>query len=393
MLADTEDCTEKALKLNNTWTTKVVYTVPWLVALAKVILRNITKRFGNVVAINKLNLDVADKEFLVLLGPSGCGKTTALRCIAGLESPEEGDIYIGDRRVNDLNPKERDVAMVFQSYALYPHMTVFSNLAFPLENMKLPKEEIANSVRKVAELLQIDTLLERKPKQLSGGQQQRVALGRAIVREPKVFLMDEPLSNLDAKLRIYMRAELKKLQEELGVTTIYVTHDQVEAMTMGNRIAILKDGYLQQFDPPGKVYSQPSNQFVAGFVGSPPTNFFDCVVTENSVLDAKEFKYPLPKGIAEAAEARTSDEVILGIRPQDIQVYTDAKAKGGLIKANLYTTEPLGDVLILDLKIGKYLAKAVVSPDFNVKDVDELWITFSEDKTYLFDKKTGKTLT
>jgi len=361
--------------------------------LAKVLFKNVTKRFGTVVAINKLNLEAKDKEFLVLLGPSGCGKTTALRCIAGLETPEEGDIYIGDRLVNDLDPKDRDVAMVFQSYALYPHMTVFNNLAFPLENMKVPKDEINRKVRQVAKLLEIEMLLDRKPTQLSGGQQQRVALGRAIVREPKVFLMDEPLSNLDAKLRVYMRAELKKLQEELGVTTIYVTHDQVEAMTMGDKIAILKDGILQQFDPPSRVYSHPSNVFVAGFVGSPPTNFFDCVLTEDSVLDAKEFKYPLPKDVAEAAKAATSERIILGIRPQGIQVYKSAKVKDGCCWANLYTTEPLGDVMILDLKVGEYLVKAVVSPDFKVEKVDKLWVKFPVDKIYLFDKKTGKALT
>jgi len=364
-----------------------------LIALARVLLKNVTKRFGNVVAINKLSLEAKDKEFLVLLGPSGCGKTTALRCIAGLEAPEEGEIHIGDRLVNDLDPKERDVAMVFQSYALYPHMTVFNNLAFPLENMKVPKDEINRKVRQVAKLLEIEPLLDRKPKQLSGGQQQRVALGRAIVREPKVFLMDEPLSNLDAKLRVYMRAELKKLQKELGVTTIYVTHDQVEAMTMGDKIAILKDGILQQFDPPNRIYSYPSNVFVAGFVGSPPTNFFDCVLTEDSVLDVKEFKYPLPKDVAEVAKAATSEEVILGIRPQDIQVYKDTRVKDGCCWASLYTTEPLGDVLILDLKVGEYLLKAVVSPDFKVEKIDKLWLKFPVDKIHLFDKKTGKALT
>jgi multiple sugar transport system ATP-binding protein len=364
-----------------------------LVVLARVLLKNVTKRFGNVVAVNKLNLEAKDKEFLVLLGPSGCGKTTALRCIAGLETPEEGEIYIGDRLVNDLDPKERDVAMVFQSYALYPHMTVFNNLAFPLENMKVPKDEINRKVRQVAKLLEIEALLDRKPKQLSGGQQQRVALGRAIVREPKVFLMDEPLSNLDAKLRVYMRAELKKLQKELGITTVYVTHDQVEAMTMGDKIAILKDGILQQFDPPSKVYSHTSNVFVAGFVGSPPTNFFDCILTEDSILDAKEFKYPLPKDFAEAAKAATSEEVTLGIRPQDIRVYKDAKAKDGLIEASLYTIEPLGDMLILDFKVVDYLVKAVVNPDFEVENVDKLWVKFPVDRIYLFDKKTGKALT
>lgn len=360
--------------------------------MAKVLLKNVTKRFGEVVAINRLSLEAKDKEFLVLLGPSGCGKTTALRCIAGLETPEEGEIYIGDRLVNDLSPKDRNIAMVFQSYALYPHMTVFKNLAFPLENAKVPKYEIERRVRQVAKLLKIEALLNRKPRQLSGGQQQRVALGRAIIREPHAFLMDEPLSNLDAKLRVYMRAELKKLQKELGVTTIYVTHDQVEAMTMGDKIAILNEGVLQQFDPPDKVYSRPANVFVAGFVGSPPTNFFDCILTEEGILDAKEFKYPLPKDLLEAARTATSAEVVLGIRPQDIHVHRDAKAKKDLIEADLYTTEPLGDVMILDLQIGDHIIKAVVSPDFETETAKKLWLKFPANKIYLFDKKTGRVL-
>ncbi|MCW3981506.1 MAG: ABC transporter ATP-binding protein [Candidatus Bathyarchaeota archaeon] len=361
--------------------------------MAKVTLKNVSKRFGNVVALDSLNLEAKEKEFLVLLGPSGCGKTTALRCIAGLETPEEGEIYIGDQLVNDLDPKERDVAMVFQSYALYPHMTVFKNLAFPLENMKVAKEEIRRQVQRAARLLKIQALLQRKPKQLSGGQQQRVALGRAIVREPQVFLMDEPLSNLDAKLRIHMRAELKKLQEELGVTTVYVTHDQVEAMTMGDKIAILKDGLLQQFDQPSNVYSLPTNVFVAGFVGSPPINLFDCVLQEDSVLDANAFKYPLSKTVAETTKAAaTSERLILGVRPQDVQVSRDFKAGKTCCKADLYTTEPLGDVMILNLKIGANLVKAVVSPDFKVPGTGKLWIAFSEDKIHLFDKKTGRIL-
>jgi multiple sugar transport system ATP-binding protein len=360
--------------------------------LARILLKNVTKRFGEVIAINKLSLEAKDKEFLVLLGPSGCGKTTALRCIAGLETPDEGEIYIGDRLVNNLSPKDRNIAMVFQSYALYPHMTVFKNLAFPLENAKVPKKEIERRVRQVAKLLKIEALLDRKPRQLSGGQQQRVALGRAIIREPHAFLMDEPLSNLDAKLRVYMRAELKKLQKELGVTTIYVTHDQVEAMTMGDKIAILNEGVLQQFDPPSKVYSHPANVFVAGFVGSPPTNFFDCILTEEGVLDAKEFRYYLSKDLLEAAKKATSNEIILGVRPQDIRVYRGLKDKKNMIEASLYTTEPLGDMMILDLQIGDYIVKVVVSPDFEVDTARKLWLSFPENKIYLFDKKTGKAL-
>ena len=358
--------------------------------MAKVVLKNLTKRFGEVVAVNKLSLKVKDKEFVVLLGPSGSGKTTALRCIAGLETPDEGEIYIGDRLVNDLEPKDRNIAMVFQSYALYPHMTVFENLAFPLECAGFPKEEIRERVRRVAELLKIGDLLERKPRQLSGGQQQRVALGRAIIREPKVFLMDEPLSNLDAKLRVYMRAELKKLQKELGVTTIYVTHDQIEAMTMADRVAILNEGILQQFGSPDHVYARPSNIFVAGFIGSPPTNFFDCTLTEEGVLDAGEFKYPLPKDLAETiAKTVTSNKVILGIRPQHIKVYRRKKADK-LIKAHLYTIEPLGEMVILDLKVGDNLVKAIVDLEFKV--AEKLWIEFPIEKIYLFDKKTGKSL-
>ena len=358
--------------------------------MAKVVLKNLTKRFGEVVAVNKLSLKVKDKEFVVLLGPSGSGKTTALRCIAGLETPDEGEIYIGDRLVNDLEPKDRNIAMVFQSYALYPHMTVFENLAFPLECAGFPKEEIREKVRRVAELLKISDLLNRKPRQLSGGQQQRVALGRAIIREPKVFLMDEPLSNLDAKLRVYMRAELKKLQKELGVTTIYVTHDQIEAMTMADRVAILNEGILQQFGSPDHVYARPSDTFVAGFIGSPPTNFFDCTLTEEGVLDAGEFKYPLPKDLAETiAKTVTSNKVILGIRPQHIKVYRRKKADK-LIKAHLYTIEPLGEMVILDLKVGDNLVKAIVDLEFKV--AERLWIEFPIEKIYLFDKKTGKSL-
>lgn len=359
--------------------------------MAKVVLKNLTKRFGEVVAVNKLSLKIKDKEFVVFLGPSGSGKTTALRCIAGLEVPDEGEIFIGDRLVNDLEPKDRDIAMVFQSYALYPHMTVFENLAFPLECAGVPKEEIKKRVQRVAELLKIDDLLNRKPRQLSGGQQQRVALGRAIIREPKVFLMDEPLSNLDAKLRVYMRAELKKLQKELRVTTIYVTHDQVEAMTMADRVAILNEGILQQLGSPDNVYAKPSNIFVAGFIGSPPTNFFDCTLTEEGILDAGEFKYPLPKDLVETiAKTVTSNKIILGIRPQHIEVYRRKKTEDNLIKAHLYTTEPLGETLILDLKVGDTLVKAMVDPEFRV--AEELWIEFPTEKIYLFDKKTGKSL-
>ena len=361
--------------------------------MAKVEVRQLTKKYGDVLAVDSLNLQIRDGEFLVLLGPSGCGKTTTLRCIAGLETVDDGEIFIGDTLVNDLEPKDRNVAMVFQNYALYPHMTVYKNLAFPLQNFRYPEAEIQKRIKEVSELLEIRPLLQRKPTQLSGGQQQRVALGRAIVRNPRVFLMDEPLSNLDAKLRLYMRAELKRLQKDLGVTTIYVTHDQVEAMTMGDRIAILNGGVLQQIDTPNRIYSHPFNHFVAGFVGNPPFNFFDSTLTGEGVLDTGEFTYTLPAELATAAREASSHEVIMGIRPQDVGVYRDDAANQDLIKTEVYTTEPLGDIVILDLKIGEFLVKVVVSPDFKAEASAELWIGLPPEKIYLFDKKTGAALT
>ena len=252
--------------------------------MSKVKVVNLVKKFDKTVAVDGISFDVKDGEFIVLLGPSGCGKTTTLRCIAGLETPDEGEIYIDDKLVNDLPPKDRDVAMVFQSYALYPHMTVYGNLAFPLKMRKLPKDEIDKKVKEVAKLLNIDHLLDRKPRQLSGGEMQRVALGRALVRTPRVFLMDEPLSNLDAKLRVYMRAELKKLQRDLKITTIYVTHDQAEAMAMADRIAVMNKGKILQYSEPHDVYEKPANLFVAGFIGSPPMNFIKASIVENCLL-------------------------------------------------------------------------------------------------------------
>ena len=265
--------------------------------MAKVVFDHVFKKFGEVTAVNDLNIEVKDKEFLVLVGPSGCGKTTALRLVAGLEELTAGNIYIGDRLVNDVAPKDRDIAMVFQSYALYPHMSVYDNLAFGLKLRKTPKAEIDRRVKEAARILGIENLLDRKPKQLSGGQRQRVALGRAIVREPKVFLMDEPLSNLDAKLRVATRAEISKLHQRLETTIIYVTHDQVEAMTMGNRIAVMKDGLLQQLDTPQVLYDKPANMFVAGFIGSPAMNFFDAKLTgtaEEMWVDGGSFKLKVP---------------------------------------------------------------------------------------------------
>ncbi len=265
--------------------------------MASVSYKHVTKRFGDVTAVSDLTIDVADKEFLVFVGPSGCGKSTSLRMLAGLEEIDEGEIFIGDRLVNDVPPKDRDIAMVFQSYALYPHMTVYDNMAFGLKLRKVPKQEIDRRVKEAAGILGIEHLLDRKPKQLSGGQRQRVAVGRAIVREPNVFLMDEPLSNLDAKLRVQARAEISKLHQRLGTTFIYVTHDQVEAMTMGTRIAVLRDGILQQVDTPQRLYDLPGNVFVAGFMGSPAMNFFDAVLVDEDgtmYADCKDFRVAIP---------------------------------------------------------------------------------------------------
>lgn len=359
--------------------------------MADVKLVNVTKRFGPVTAVENLSLEIKDREFVVLLGPSGCGKTTALRCIAGLENPDEGKIYIGGKLVNDLDPKERNIAMVFQTYALYPHMTVFKNLAFPLENAKAPREEIERNVHQVARLLRIEQLLDRKPKQLSGGQRQRVALGRAIIRQPKAFLMDEPLSNLDAKLRVYMRAELKKLQRDIGITTIYVTHDQVEAMTMGDRIAIMNEGALQQTGTPDEIYFHPANIFVAGFIGSPPTNFFDCTL-KGDILDCVNFTYQLSKELADAARKGTSEQCVLGVRPQDTDVFKKTAKKEGNFKAVVEVTEPIGDQTILDLAAGEQVIKAVVTPDFKAEMGEELQVGFQPEKIHVFDRKTGKTL-
>ena len=291
--------------------------------MASVDYEHVTKRWGDVVAVNDLTLHINDKEFMVYVGPSGCGKSTSLRLLAGLEEITEGVIKIGDKIVNDVPPKDRDIAMVFQSYALYPHMTVYDNMAFGLKLRKVPKKEIEQKVKEAAELLGISNLLDRKPKALSGGQRQRVALGRAIVRNPKVFLLDEPLSNLDAKLRVETRANLTRLHKRLGATFIYVTHDQVEAMTMADRIAVLRDGILQQVDAPQVLYNHPSNVFVAGFIGSPSMNFFDATLVEEAdtkklFIDGGSFRLELPTDVADQLRKYKGQQVIFGIRPEDI---------------------------------------------------------------------------
>ena len=316
--------------------------------MASVTYNHVTKRFGDVVAVSDLTIEVADKEFLVFVGPSGCGKSTSLRMLAGLEEISEGEIYIGDRLVNDVPPKDRDIAMVFQSYALYPHMTVYDNMAFGLRLRKVPKQEIDRRVREGAGMLGIEHLLDRKPKQLSGGQRQRVAVGRAIVREPNVFLMDEPLSNLDAKLRVQARAEISKLHQRLGTTFIYVTHDQTEAMTMGTRIAVLRDGILQQVDSPQKLYDLPDNIFVAGFIGSPAMNFFDStIIEENGTLyaDCKDFRLTVPPAKAAAYKPYVGKETILGLRPEHVQdpEFPSPGITPALIEAQVEITELMGN--------------------------------------------------
>jgi len=363
--------------------------MPRQAEMVEVVLDSISKFFGDVRAVDGVSLKILDKEFLTLLGPSGCGKTTTLRLVAGLEELSGGDIYMGDRKVSSLPPKERNIAMVFQSYALYPHMSVFDNLAFPLKVRRVDKSETDRRVRETAELLEIGGLLNRKPKELSGGQRQRVALGRAIVRSPDVFLMDEPLSNLDAKMRVYMRAELKRLQKKLGTTLIYVTHDQVEAMTMSDRVAIMNDGRLQQVDVPETTYNHPDNVWVAGFLGSPSMNFFDCTFKTRDgggVLDAGEFSLDVGADVADILQKDfTGSEVILGVRPEDISVFK--KPQSGSIEGTVYVLEPIGDSVIVDANVGKNLVRARADASFVAQIEDKIYLTFNHSKLHIFDKK------
>jgi multiple sugar transport system ATP-binding protein len=364
--------------------------------MANVLLKNLTKRFDDVVAVNNVNLQIADREFIVLVGPSGCGKTTTLRMIAGLEEITEGEIYIGDRLVNRLPPKNRNIAMVFQSYALYPHMKVFDNMAFGLKMRKMPRDDIENQVRKAAAILGIEDLLQRKPKQLSGGQRQRVALGRAIVRDPQVFLFDEPLSNLDAKLRVQMRTELKKLHERLLATVVYVTHDQVEAMTMGDRIVVMKDGLVQQVGSPLELYNTPSNLFVAGFIGSPAMNFIPCrLLKENShiYVDADDFRILLPESMASKVLPLKETEFTFGIRPEDIRGESAAQepaAESRIIKATVNVIEPLGREICLDLTTGVHALTALLDADMKVAVHEQIPLALNIEKAHLFKREGGE---
>ena len=356
--------------------------------MATVTYDHVNKKFGETSAVKDLNLAVRDEEFLVLVGPSGCGKTTALRMLAGLEEQTNGDIFIGERRVNDVAPKDRDIAMVFQNYALYPHMSVYDNIAFGLKLRNVPKAEIERRVNEVAEMLSIGQLLKRKPKELSGGQRQRVAVGRAIAREPAVFLMDEPLSNLDAKLRIQTRGMLQKLHQRLRRTTIYVTHDQVEAMTMGDRIAVMSAGELQQLDTPENLHERPNNLFVAGFIGSPSMNFFDAKIVGGgggATADAGFFRAPV-KGQAAEAVGR---EVVLGVRPEDIDDLANAQQNGHLpVEARVEVVEFLGNELQLQLSADGQTFVARVSTNTQTRPGAVLRVGFNLKKLHVFDKAT-----
>jgi multiple sugar transport system ATP-binding protein len=361
--------------------------------MASVTYDHVTKRFGEVVAVDDLSIEIEDKEFLVLVGPSGCGKSTALRCLAGLEDISNGQIFIGDQVVNDVTPKDRDIAMVFQSYALYPHMSVYDNMAFGLKLRKTPKDEIKRRVQDAAETLGIEELLERKPRQLSGGQRQRVAVGRAIVREPKVFLFDEPLSNLDAKLRVETRANISKLHQQLQTTFIYVTHDQVEAMTMASRIAVLDVGVLQQIDSPQNLYDFPDNLFVAGFIGSPAMNFFPATLQQSDgklIIDADSFKLEIPADRTTVYDGHVGKQIIFGIRPEDIinPEFAPPGINAQPVDTQVDITELMGNEIFLFLKTGKYEFVARVDPRTRATIGEQMQLVFNMDNMHIFDRET-----
>jgi multiple sugar transport system ATP-binding protein len=379
--------------------------------MASVSLREIYKKYsGGVIAVSDFNIEIQDKEFIILVGPSGCGKSTTLRMIAGLEEISEGELYIGDRLVNDVAPKDRDIAMVFQNYALYPHMTVFDNMAFGLKLRKVPKDEIARKVEEAARILDISHLLDRKPKALSGGQRQRDALGRAIVRNPQVFLLDEPLSNLDAKLRAQMRTEIAKLHQKLGTTFIYVTHDQTEAMTMGDRIVVMKDGYIQQIDTPTNLYQNPVNQFVAGFIGSPQMNFIDAVLRKNGDKYTVEFgkegtrgeegiKYSIDVPASKVSDDELlypliDQEVVLGVRPECIHDEPAflAQATTGVVEADVEVTEMMGAETYLYLDCAGIPLTARVSPRTTARTGDTIKVALDPNRIHIFDKETEKSV-
>ena len=368
--------------------------------MASLSLQHINKTYPNgFEAVKDFNLEIADKEFIIFVGPSGCGKSTTLRMIAGLEEISSGTLKIGDRVVNDVEPKDRDIAMVFQSYALYPHMTVYDNMAFSLKLRKVPKAEIDKMVREAAKILDLEKLLDRKPKALSGGQRQRVAMGRAIVRNPKVFLMDEPLSNLDAKLRVQMRIEIAKLHQRLGTTIIYVTHDQTEAMTLGTRIVVMKDGVIQQVDTPQNLYEKPQNLFVAGFMGSPQMNFLDAVVRINGTavtLEVAGQSIPLPPAKAKKLidGGYNGKTVVMGIRPEDVydsEMFIEtAKC---VFSSTIKVYELLGAEVFLYFDLGEFPMTARVDPRSNARPGDTVRFAFDVEKIHVFDKETEQVIT
>jgi multiple sugar transport system ATP-binding protein len=357
--------------------------------IMEVTCEKITKRYGAVVAVDELSLKIEAGEFVVLLGPSGCGKTTTLRLVAGLEAVTSGRILIGETCVNDVPPRHRDVAMVFQSYALYPHMTVEENIAYPLRVRKMNRAEIPARVRQVAELLDIADLLNRKPRELSGGQRQRVALARAIVREPRVYLMDEPLSNLDAKLRVQMRGELKRLQYELGTTTLYVTHDQAEAMTLAHRVAVMKDGHVHQVDTPLNIYQYPANLFVAGFIGSPSMNFLSGEIDHAGRRFVNQ-EVSLSLDPPTLSKLGRQQRVMLGVRPEDIRISTEEREGG--TPAKVYVTELMGNETFVFLKLGEEKIIARASADSRLEMETKVWVSFDQRKLHCFDVASGARL-
>ncbi|RLG85247.1 MAG: sugar ABC transporter ATP-binding protein [Thermoprotei archaeon] len=359
--------------------------------MVRVKLVNLSKYFGRVRAVDNVNIDISHGEFIALLGPSGCGKTTTLLMIAGIYKPTKGRIYFDDKDVTDLPPKDRNVGMVFQSYALYPHMKVYDNIAFPLKIKKLPKSEIDKKVKEIANLLKIGELLDRYPRQLSGGQQQRVALARALVKEPDVLLLDEPLSNLDALLRVYMRAEIKRLQKELGITTVYVTHDQVEALSMADRIVVMNEGKIQQIGTSEEIYHKPANTFVASFIGTPPMNLIRCEFKEDEgyAIKCGGLTYKLSKELGELVKSKiTSPEVYLGIRPEHI--YLAKEPKEAHAEASVIVTEPLGRDLIITADVGEDLIKIIAPPAAPITPGQKIYLKFDERYLHVFDRKTGE---
>ena len=361
--------------------------------MARVVIRHLNKKFDEVHAVKDVNLEIRDREFVVLVGPSGCGKTTTLRMVAGLESVTSGEILIGETLVNQLPPMDRDIAMVFQNYALYPHMSVYDNMAFGLKMRRFGRAEIAQRVQEAAEILGIGDYLVRKPRQLSGGQRQRVALGRAIVRHPQVFLFDEPLSNLDAKLRVQMRVELKKIHERLGTTAIYVTHDQVEAMTLGDRVVVMKDGLVQQVGEPLELYNEPANRFVAGFIGSPAMNFAPVTLAQaDGALWAvgEGIRIKVPAELGGRLRLNGGAQVILGIRPEDLRLASAGDPVELGLDAVVEVTEKLGSQILLDVKVGAGMMVAAVEPTVRAQVHDRLRLTINPARLHFFDARSDE---